>query len=145
MNQFLNSCFYDLGSILDPQMTPKSSKNPKHFLIVQSLGTLLAPKGSPNPSKTAQRVQKGRQTPPRRPKGSDFIGLGIIFDSILKLILRFVNKIFIQILNHEPTFKVNVFVSSFGAVAAWRAQRTGYIRRPPRSGCHGVLNLVSKF
>jgi hypothetical protein len=29
-----------------------------HFLIVQFLGTLLAPKGSPNPSKTAQRVQK---------------------------------------------------------------------------------------
>ena len=130
-----------MGSILDPQMSPKSSKK-KRFLIVQLLGTLLAPKGSPNPSKTAQRVQKGRQTPPRQPKGSDFIGFGTIFDSILKLILRFVNKIFIQILNHEPTFKVNVFVSSFGAVAAWRAQRTGY-PPAPRSGAMGVLNLVS--
>ncbi len=70
-------------------------------------------------------LQKGRQTPPRQPKGSDFKGLGIILDSILKIFLGFVNEIFIQILNHEPTFKVNVVVSSFGAVAAWRAQRTG--------------------
>ena len=70
------------------------------------------------------------------------MGLGTIFDSILKLILRFVNKILIQILNHEPTFKVNVFVSSFGAVAAWRAQRTGY---PPAPAKRVPRRLESRF
>ena len=40
--------------------SPRWPPNPQtklHFLIVQFLGTLLAPKASPNPSKTAQRVR----------------------------------------------------------------------------------------
>ena len=70
MNQFLNSLFDDLGSILNPQMTPKSSKNPSFSCSSvprvplgskRGAKTLQdnpkGPKGSPNPSKTAQRVR----------------------------------------------------------------------------------------
>ena len=70
MNQCLNSFFYDLGSILDPQMTPKSRKKttfsyssvPRDRLGSKRVAKPFqdspkGPKGSPNPSKTAQRVR----------------------------------------------------------------------------------------
>ena len=110
----MNSLFDDLGSILDPQMTPKSSNLTFSYSSVPlTLKTLLTPKGSPNASKTAQRVR--------------FYMFGYHFSFNFELFSNIFLKNFHEILDPESTAKVNDFVTSFGTVAACRVKRSGYI------------------
>ena len=76
---------------------------------------------------TPQDHPEGRQRAPGQPWGSNFHGFGVDFGlnfSGFSFSLSFYSS-------WPPCLK-------FGTVAAWRAQRTGYIYPPPPAGVSGV-------
>ncbi len=111
-----------------PPATPKSPTNVYISSYFNSSGT--------------SRLQKGRPIPTGQPKGLDFKASGTMLDSMLE---RF--RVCFEVCSVKfriPKRLLKLMLSSL-AFARWRlcARSALDIRRPPRSGCHGVLDLVS--
>ena len=106
--RFFTSFFIHFGSILDPTGSPKI----KHFSLILALGAILEPSWR----------QEGAQSAPRQLQSSNFQEMCTILGSIFKGFREISKLIFYTIL-------CLIFNSClrFGTVAAWRAQRTGYI------------------
>ena len=148
-----------------PKMTPQSASRWPDKPHLGHLGAILAPSwrqvrpscrhfGHPAPvqnrpksAKTASWTFSFPRSPPRAPRpppGIDFLAFGIDFSRFLG---RFVGDFRFQVRPFSMDFERRL--TETGKLErkgpAVLAAGVFNIRRPPRSGCHGVLDLVSKF
>ena len=124
-SRFYIRFFIDFGSILDPTGHPKI----EYFWLNFALGVALGPSWR----------QEGAQSAPGQLQRSIFLEFGTILGSILEDFSMIFGYIFIQLpgwshirwyLFYNITvanFQLAALIFSLGTVAAWRAQRTGYI------------------
>ena len=129
--RFLIRFLIDAGSILDPTGSPKI----EHVSLFFTLGATLGPSWRPKCSKTAPELD----LPPKmyhfgvniRKISQDFEAY-FLYNSLL----NFQFHVLFSMIFQQGCFNLQLCFSSrrFGTVAAWRAQRTGYIRRPLATG-----------